>query len=94
MKVDEISREEQAPEVEDLIPEVREIERRRRMRLAVVLALLLAIVLMVALLAAIGGRDLRHHCLTECSDQLRANRWRRPTSLAGSRRSRTSTFKV
>ena len=56
MKVDEISREEQAPEVEDLIPEVREIERRRRMRLAVVLALLLAIVLMVALLAAIGGR--------------------------------------
>jgi hypothetical protein len=56
MKVDEICREERVSEVEDLIPEVREIERQRRTGLAVGIALLLAILLVVALVIAIGGR--------------------------------------
>jgi len=57
MAVDEVSQQEHPSELEDLIPEVREIDRRRRRRRAYVgIALLLVVVLVVALLVAIGGR--------------------------------------
>ncbi len=53
MHVDEVIDQESRPEVEDLLPEVREIQRRRRRRLVVLVTLCLTVALIAA--AAIFG---------------------------------------
>lgn len=56
MRVEEITRHEGRPEVEDLIPEVREIQRRRRLRALRLGTLLLAAVVVAGLLVGyLGG---------------------------------------